>query len=171
MEEEVKPTEVSLIDNIRLRHIGVLDLDEFYRWLRRWFVFEGYNIHESHYLEEIDPKGKIYKIIWKCKKKKTDYFEYYIEIRWLLAGISKIELQRGTDKVRIEKGDFELRMDVVLRLGSKKDNFLAKHEWFRKAYENFLIRDRIDEMKWDLYKKADGLQDEIKTYFNQETHV
>lgn len=171
-EEEIRPTKINIISNIRLRHVGTLDLGEFYRWLNRWFTFEGYSVYEKQYIEKIESGGsKTYYILWDCKKKKTKYFEYRFELRWLLVGVGRIEIQKGTDKVRVESGDFEIRMDTDLLMGPQTDDFLAKHEWFRKAYENFLIRGRIEEMRVDIYNKTNDLQEDIKKYFNQATHL
>jgi len=146
----------------KIRHVGFLDLGEFYTWLQRWFEFNGY-FHpnfEIFYEERTLPKGKEMHIRWEGKKVQTEYFTYHIDVSWLLVGINKVEIPMGDKKRKIEKGDVELRVGAYIEKKGP-DNII------RKVYETFIIKKIIEQHKHKLYDKFTSLVDEIKAYFNQ----
>ena len=148
----------------KVRHVGYLDLPEFYTWLQRWFEFNGFfqskGNFELFYEERTLPKGKEMHIRWVGKKKQTPYFTYVIEVVWLLVGINKVEIPQGDKKRKIHKGDFELRFGAYVEKKGSTDIF-------RKIYEYFVIKKIIRQHRYKLYDKFYGLLDEVKAYFNQ----
>ena len=145
----------------KIRHVGYLDLTEFYVWLQRWFEFNGYfhDDFEEFYEEKTLPRGKEVHIRWHGKK-SAEYFTYHIEIIWLLVGINDVEIPVGDKKRKIKKGDFELRFGAYLE---KK----GEVNIFRKIYETFMIRDIIEQHKAKLYDKFYSLHKDVKDYFDQ----
>src|SRR3989344_4841031 len=102
---------------LKIRHVGLLELSEFYRWFKRWFEFKGYwdNSNEVLYSETITSIGKKIDIKWSCKKARTKYFIYHIDVVFLLIGINKVEVQQEDRKIKIEKGDFEIRINGYMQ--------------------------------------------------------
>ncbi len=149
---------------VKIRHVGYLDLTEFYTWLQRWFEFNAFfkadKNFEEFYEERTLPKGQELHIRWKGVREETPYFTYVIEIIWLLVGINKVEVPMGDKKRKIHQGDFELRLGAYL-LKKGPDNFL------RKIYEYFIMRKVIEDHRHKLYDKFYSLHDEIKAYFDQ----
>lgn len=146
----------------KVRHVGYLDLREFYVWLQRWFEFNGY-FHpnfEKFYEERTLPKGKEMHIRWVGRKEETKYFTYVIEVVWLLIGVNQVEIPKGDKKVKIEKGDFELRFGAYL----EKKGTKGIH---RKIYEYFIIKNIIEQHRSKLYDKFYSMLDEVKAYFDQ----
>jgi len=149
---------------VKVRHVGYLDLPEFYTWLQRWFEFQGFfkddKDFEEFYEERTLPKGKEMHIRWKGVKQETEYFTYVIEVIWLLVGINKVEVPMGDKKRKIDQGDFEIRLGAyIIKKGPA--NFL------RKIYEYFIMRKVIEDHRYKLYDKFYSLHDEIKSYFDQ----
>ncbi|MFH1210815.1 MAG: hypothetical protein V1645_02760 [archaeon] len=148
---------------IKVRHVGYLDLGAFYTWLQRWFDFNGYfgGDFERFYEEHIDQGGKKIEIRWAGKKKKNPYYTYNIEVIFLLVAVNKVEVQMGEKKIKIEKGDFEIRIGGYVEKGMKGAGFL------RNIYENIVAKKNVDLYKKECYDKVYGLQEDIKKYFNQ----
>jgi len=146
----------------KIRHVGFLDLKEFYVWLHRWFEFKGYfhPAFEEFYEEKTTPRGKEVHIRWLAKKQVTPYFTYYIEIIWLLLGLNNVEIPTGDKKRKIMKGDFELRFGAFVE---KK----GPVNIFRKVYEKFVIKNIIEQHKDKLYDTFYKLHGEVKEYFDQ----
>jgi hypothetical protein len=146
---------------IRFRHIGVVDLDEFYRWLNRWFEFNGYakanEDLEDFYMEKTSPTYREIQFRWKGKNKKTPYFTYVIEVIALLIGVTDVEVQQGDRKVKLQKGDFEFRLGAYLLKTPTTGNQLLR--W---VYENFILRNEIETHKDEKFYKLHG---EIREYF------
>ena len=147
---------------VKIRHVGYLELSEFYKWLKRWLEFNGYwdNSNEKFYSENITPSGKKIDIKWECKKEKTKYFVYHIDVVFLLIGVNKVEMQQEDRKIKIEKGDFEIRVNAYMEKKSEDNNL-----W--KIYEKILLNKQIDRYLNDLADKTNTLIDEIKAVFNQ----
>ncbi|MEM4266817.1 MAG: hypothetical protein QW404_02060 [Candidatus Nanoarchaeia archaeon] len=148
---------------IKVRHVGYLDLGAFYTWLQRWFEFEGYFTPEleNFYEQKIETGGKRIEIRWIGKKKKNPYYTYVIEVIFLLININKVEVQAGEKKIRLEKGDFEIRFGAYVEKGMEGANFL------RKLYENIIAKKQVELYKQECYDKVYKLQEEVKAYFNQ----
>lgn len=146
----------------KIRHVGYLDLGQFYTWLQRWFEFNGYfnPNFEKFYEERTGPRGKELHIRWIGRKKENPYFTYVIEVIWILVGVNKVEIPMGDKKRKIEKGDFDIRLGVYLE---KK----GPNDIFRKIYEYFIIDKTIEEHRVKLYEKLSSLHGEIKSYFAQ----
>jgi len=147
---------------LKIRHVGLLELSEFYRWFKRWFEFKGYwdNSNEVLYSETITSIGKKIDIKWSCKKARTKYFIYHIDVVFLLIGINKVEVQQEDRKIKIEKGDFEIRIN-----GYMEKKVSGGVLW--KVYERIMLKKNIDMYINDLSDTILSLQDEIKSIFDQ----
>ncbi|MCG2717730.1 MAG: hypothetical protein L6408_02695 [Nanoarchaeota archaeon] len=146
----------------KIRHVGYLDMGEFYTWLQRWFEFNGFfhDNFERFYEERTGPRGKEIHIRWEGRKKETPYFTYVIEVAWLAVGVNDVEIPMGDKKRKISKGDFELRFGACVE---KK----GPDNMFRKIYEYFVIAKIIEQHKVKIYKKFNSLLTEVREYFDQ----
>lgn len=154
---------IAIAPEIKIRHLGYLDLDEFYKWLKRWLEFKGFwdNSNEKLYSEIITPGGKKIDIVWKCQKSKTKYFIYHIDIVFLLIGVNKVEMQKDDKKIKIEKGDFEIRVSGYMEKKNSSDSMI----W--KAYERVILKHNIDMYLADLADTVGSLNEGIKEIFEQ----
>lgn len=149
---------------LKVRHVGLLDLEEFYKWLFRWLEFEEYikeETYERAYDEQTTPAGKQIFMVWHGVKPKTKDFSYVIDIKWILVGVNSVEVQKDEKKVKIFKGDFDLRIISYVEKTIRSRGIL------RLIYDRFIIRKRTEEHKSLLYDKVATLQNEIINYFNQ----
>ena len=122
-----------------MRHVGLLEMSEFYRWLKRWLEFKGYwaNSNEKLYSETITPNGKKIDIQWMCKKEATSYFINHIDIIFLFIGVNKIEIPQGEQKVKIEKGDFEIRINGYLEKAGE-GTVASLHEELKAIFDQYV---------------------------------
>jgi len=152
---------------IKVRHIGMLYLDELYRWLQRWFEFKGYytksDDFEEFYNETTNPDGsKKIEIRWKGRKKEEEYFTYHIDLIFLLANIQDIMVEKNGQKIKMQQGDFEFRIGAYLEMGMNKEPGL-----FKKIYRLFVIDNRKDEHKFIVRDDTYSLQEELSAYLAQ----
>lgn len=156
---------VIVVPSTRFRHVGILDLTEFYRWMKRWFEFNGYweNSNEKQYIETMLPGGaKKIEFTWECRKRKSPDFNYVIPITFGFIGIRDVEIQKGDKKIKLQRGDFDIRMSAYLE---KTGDTGA----LRELYERYIIKKRIDEYKLDLYDKFYKLIEDMKEFANVYT--
>ena len=149
---------------------GVFDFDKLYKVIKRWMDFEGYGdemdgFNEKKYKERIQAGGaKMYEIVWEGKKEVSSYFTFVMEITFLLLGVKEIEVEMDGKRVKMNKGEVEMRFNTYV-ISNANENF-KDDSWFIRIYENWVIRDRLEQYKINLYKKFMKLQDVIKEELN-----
>jgi hypothetical protein len=146
----------------RVRHVGLLDVGEFYTWLNRWFEFEGYwkDTNEKQYIETPLPGGgKKLEFSWECRKDQTGFYTYVISMTFLFIGLNDVEVQNNDKKIKLQKADYDIRMNAYIQKN-------LKESFFSSFYEKIFLRKRINEYKIDLYGKFYKLVEEMKEFFN-----
>jgi len=160
---------INIASGLKLKWSGVIDLGDFYTKLKLWFDREGYgdefkSFKEVKYVQRMKPNGKEIDIKWIAERDKSDYFSNSISITFMIMGIKDVEVQKNGKKVKMNSLNLEIKLfaDLVKnRKGRWKKNSIMK-----KIYENFVIKERIDSYKLELYQQIYILQDEIKDYLN-----
>ncbi|MDD5254192.1 MAG: hypothetical protein PHG05_03785 [Candidatus Nanoarchaeia archaeon] len=166
-------------EEARSRMVGVLELSEFYKALKRWCDFEGFSdgssgggklFNEIMY-KHIDKGGGVANvdIVWEVRKPSgSPYITYYIKIIWLLIGISKVEVVADGKKVKRDKGDFEIRMSARLEKDFKKmkGGFFGLKS-LKRTWEKFLMKDEIEDHEEELRRKFMSLQKFVRDWFEQ----
>ena len=98
--ERIKVTQDFYPTGLKLRHVGFLELEEYYRWLKRWVDFQGYGdesgaageFDEVYYKEEASPRGgRNIEMMWRVKKRHTNYIKFVIEIMFRMLGVRDAE--------------------------------------------------------------------------------
>ena len=155
---------ITVAPSIRIRHIGILDTSEFYRWVKRWLEFNGYwRDTNEKYIETILPGGaKKIEFTWDCRKNKSTDVIYVITMTFIFVGLRDVEIQKDDKKIKLQRADFDIRMSAALER-------TGKQSYFMEIYERFIIKKRIEEYKVDLYDKFYGLVEEIKEFLNVYT--
>jgi len=148
---------------------AIFDLGSVYDFCFTWLNDENYIVMEDKYSEKIKPNGKELEIIWTAKKKVSDYFRFILKIRWFIIGLKDVEVEKNGNKVKMNKGDFEITVKGVL----ERD---YEHSWeqnqfyksLRKMYNRFIVRGRIDQYEEKLYGEADDFLAEVKAFLALE---
>jgi hypothetical protein len=153
---------------LKVRHIGLVHLDELYRWLQRWFEFKKYfkpgRDFEEFYQEITNPDGsKKIEIRWKGKKEENEYFTYHIELIFLLVGVKDVMIEKNGQQIKMQKGDYEFRIGGYLAKGMDNESNLLK-----RIYEKFMIKKRIEKHKFNVYDDVYELHEELSAYLNQQ---
>ena len=159
---------ITIANKLKVQEKGIFNLDELYKGIKAWLDFEGYGsqektFREESYVERIKGDTKQIEIKWKAEKIINQYISYVITITYNISGLEDIEIEQEGRKIKSNKGMVIINISskiILDRQNSWKSNF------FRKIYENFIIRDKIEAHKLDLYNKTYTLQNEIKTYFD-----
>ena len=152
--------------SLKLRHVGILELGEFYTWLQRWFDFEmsWKDSNEKYYEEVILPGGdaKNIEMQWKVEKQETNYFKYVITLDFTFIAVSDTEIQVDGKRKKAQKGDYEIRINSYLE--TKTDDL---NTFFITILEKILFRNRIEMQRILLFEKVQSLHENIKNIFKQ----
>jgi hypothetical protein len=157
---------------------GMLDFEELYQELQRWFTYMGYTWQETKYRVIENPDGsKQVELKWVCPKEVDDYVNFEIRMD-LQVFHSDIEANVDGVKKKLQNGGFEFRLGAKYEknwkefwiphkkiLNEKDEDMAVGFKRFKKdIYERVLIKDRIEAYEAQLYTEAHMLFDEIKAY-------
>jgi len=162
------PKEDVIFSRAKLKYNGPFDIKELYRKTRIWLMQEGYSDpskKEEKYLEKIKPEGKTIEILWVTSKdKEAGYFRLKIEVEFFLKQIKEGETEYKGRKVKSDTGEIEMFISSsLIRNANQKWN---EHGMMFKLYEKYMIPDKIEDFKINIYKDTNDLMEEIKNHFN-----
>lgn len=158
---------VKIADGLKIKWSGVFDVGEFYIRLKQWFAQEGYgdelkNFKEIKFVQRVKQAGKEIEIKWIGEKNVSDYFAYAVTITIAASQLKDVEIQRNGKKLKMNSGSLDIRLfaDFITNAKGK----WKKGSFMKKLYERFVVKERMDSYKLDLYQKVYDLQDYIKEY-------
>jgi len=149
----------------KIKHTGIFDYKEFYRFCYIWLVDQGYLLTEKTYSEKIQPNGKEVEIDWEARRKISDYFRFVIKAKWRILGMTTVEVEENGKKLKMNKGQTEIKVDAIL----EKD---YEHRWennaftkfLRGLYDRYIIRGRIDYYEGRIFTEADEFIAQAKAF-------
>ena len=159
-------------DNVfsgKIRQVGIADFKEFYRFCFMWLVNEDYWVVEKNYTEKIQATGKEIEIEWNASRKISDYFRFALKINWRIIGMKDVEVEKNGDKLKMNKGDFEVKVSAVLEKDYEnkwEDSPFLK--WLRTAYDRYLIRSRIENYENKIFDEANEFLAQAKAFLAVE---
>ena len=168
--ERIKVTQDFYPTGLKLRHVGFLELEEYYRWLKRWVDFQGYGdeggeFDEVYYKEEASPRGgRNIEMMWRVKKRHTNYIKFVIEIMFRMLGVRDAEAIIENKKIKVDMGDFEIQVSSYLEKTYKVTPL-------RRLYDFFIIRKQLLDFREELWQKTMLLFTESKQYFDRYRDV
>ena len=154
--------------NIKVRQQAVFDMADLYKIMFRWFSQHNYDFQEKQYMQRQSPDGSRHlEIGWEAARKISDYIKFRIKIKFLVIGLSSVEVEVGSMKKKTNKGDIEMRFDAFLELdyeGKWEGNPATKA--IRELYNKLIIKSRIEDYEAELHEELYELIGEIKSFLN-----
>ena len=128
----------------KVKHDGIFDFKEVYRFLYTLASDLEYEIEERTYSEKNTVKGKEIEVHWIVKRKISDYFRFRIKVDWLILGMSEVEVTREGIKTKMNKGSLEINFTSFLEKDyENRWEASALMKFLRGLYDNYIIRGRI----------------------------
>ena len=152
----------------KIKQKGIFTFKKFYIFAYEYLKYEGYTVHEKRYLEEIEKQGKKIEITWIAEKNLSDYFKFVIQIDWLILRMNDIEVMKEGQKVKMQKGEPELKIKGLLYkdYDNKWETPFFKN--MRHIYDDHIIWKRIDSYKDKLLDETEEFIRQCKSYLTIE---
>lgn len=165
------PKEDSIIKGAKIKYKGNFDFKLFYKKIREWLMREKYSDPceegEKKYSEKIKPSGKTIEVVWSSsKKEEADYFSLQIDIKFFINNLNEVEVEKESKKMKLDSGEIEVWIDSKLVRNAAKKNAWNENGLMFKIYERYIIKDKIEQFKIELYKDTNKIMDETKNFFN-----
>jgi len=149
----------------KVKHKGIFDYPELYRFCYKWLTEKDYWVVEKKYSEKVTPGGKEVEIEWDSSKKVSDYFRFKLKVDWRIIGMKDIEVQKDGEKLPMNKGSFEIKLGATLEKDYEsrweKNPFL---KFLRGIYDKYIIRGRIEQYEAKLYGEGDEFLAQVKAF-------
>ncbi|MDO8556564.1 MAG: hypothetical protein Q7R96_05330 [Nanoarchaeota archaeon] len=153
-----------IYENIKIKASTIIDLDEFYKRLWRWFVNNGYGKpYETDY-REFDQGGGVQnlEIRWECTKDVDHYTKMVIVIDMFFVGLKEAEIEKGGVKTKLIKGTYEFRITAYVEKEGFSGSWMM--DKMQEVYDKFVARKRLDKYSKECKVEADQLIAEMKTF-------
>jgi len=158
--------ELDKISETKVKHDGIFDFKEVYRFLYTMFVDYEYSVEEITYGEKASPaKGKEIEFFWIAKRKISDYFRFRIKVEFRILGMNDVEVTKDGVKSKANKGSLEVKFICYL----EKD---YEHRWestaflkfLRGLYDNYIIKGRIEAYEDKVFEEMNDFANQIKAF-------
>jgi len=160
-------TEYGQLDGEKVAYKGIFNFEELYEHLYHWLEWHKFSVREKKYKEKVTPKGKEYEIEWEAEKDIDGYSKMVVKAKWLAVGISDVEVAKDDKKIKMQKGEVEIKVSASL-VTDKNDEWEQKlaFKFMKNFYERYLYRDMIDSYKSKVWKAGWDFYNEIKAFLN-----
>ena len=157
---------LQVIKSLKIAFKGIFDMTDLYKQMKFWLNNKNYgdenkDFKENVYVERLKGDSKQIEIKWITEKKVSDYFKNQIVITFFVVGLKDSETDWKGRKVKTNQGDIEINLSANLITN-------ANGRWNNKSlmkrfYDRFVVKDRIENYKIELYKDTYDLQNLIKS--------
>lgn len=161
--------EKDLVFSGKLKHAGIFNFKEFYRFCYMWLVDQQYFMIEKEYTEKIQANGKEVVIKWEARRKISDYFRFFIKIDWRILGMKDVEVQKDGDKLTLNKGDIEVAVTATIEKDyeNRWEN-TSFFKFLRTLYDRYLVRSRIEGYEASIYQETNEFLAQMKSFLALE---
>jgi hypothetical protein len=165
---------LTIVPGIKVKWKGIFSMDGLYKNIKFWLDYQGYGnqdktFQEEKYVERIKGESKQLEIRWVARKDVSDYFSFVIQIAFFVLGLKDVEIEKDGKKIKTQAGEIEIRIKSHI-LTDRSKKWGESKGMFQSIYEKFIIADRIDDYKINLYSKTYAMQDEIKSYLTMRQY-
>ena len=154
----------------KVKYSGVFSFTDFYRFCYEWIVEEmGMAVVEDKYIEKLNGDSKNIDVEWTGSKKATDYFKFEVKVAFRIIGLKKVEVQRGSAKVKTNEGSVEVKISAILvRDYEGRFEKGAFRKFMRAIYEKWVIPSRVGDYEDKLVGDTDEFLAQVKAYLDLE---
>lgn len=162
-------SEKDIIFRGKIKNTGVFSFKDFYSFTYDWLREEGYDVFERKYSEKVSGDSKQVDIFWEADREISDYFKFRISVEWMIIGMKTVEVQKDSQKVKMETGGVELKFKAIL-IKDYEDRWENSPFWkfLRGIYERYIIKSRIEEYQIKILEELEELITQSKAFLSME---
>jgi len=150
----------------KIKYAGLGDFGDIYKFARDWFWKEDFNLIEEGYTEKIKPNGKDLELLWAASKKVSDYFKITIKLKWVILGMSDVEVEVDGRKKKMNKfGEIGIEVKGILEKDyNSKWEVNAWQKFFKDVYQKYVIPQRTDQKEDQTRDFVQDFKEEMKAF-------
>ncbi len=153
----------------KIKQKGIFNFKSFYNFIYDWLTDEGYKVIEKNYTEEITGDSKKVEIKWVAKEKISDYFQFVMQIDWLILNLKNIEVQKEGKKVKMNTGELELKIKgILVKDYENKWEDIPFFKLLRGIYDRYIIKSRTESYEDKILDETEEFIAQCKAYLTIE---
>ena len=162
--------EKDTIFSSKIKYNGIFSFKDFYTFCYDWLTEEtDLEISEDKYSEKISGDSKNIDVEWTGTRKVTDYFKFEIKVSFRIIGLTEVEIQEGSTKIKTNKGGVDISTKgVLVKDYEGKFETNAFQKFSRGIYEKWVIASRITEYENKIAGDCDEFLNQAKAYLDLE---
>jgi hypothetical protein len=133
-----------------------------YNWLKN---DEGYDVTEEKYSEKVSGNKRDITVEWKCSKDMSDYYKIELKIRFVVTGLTEVDVEVDGKKTRTNQGkvEVEIKGTLIVDPDSTWDSS-PSYKFFRDIYNKYIIPSRTKDMRSRTFGIVANFKDSLKSY-------
>jgi len=151
----------------KIKHYNnYFDFKETYKTLFDYLLDQGWDMNEKAYKEVLQAGGaKEIEVEWECIRKVSDYFKFWMKIKFHPMGMTNVEVEIDGVKQKMNKGSMDIEVEIAL-IKDYEDRWGNKpfFKFLRTLYDRYLIRDRVERYEERLIQEMDEFVNQAKAY-------
>ena len=146
---------------------GTFDMLDYYKKMHDLIESLGYDIDEDKYKykENPGPSNDI-EIEWTCAKTGDDYTKFKILCKPFMDSAKKVEVQKGTARVKLSKANLELEIRASL-ITDFEDRW-ERHpimKFFKGLFDRYLYKPTYETWQAKIWEEMYTIENEMKAFF------
>lgn len=161
-------TKIPLLADEKVAYDGIFVLKDLYVHIHDWLDWRGYDLEEKEYKHKVKPNGTDINIKWIATKEIDEYSQFELSIKWAVAGLTDVEVQKDGGKAKMNKASISAKIsaNLVLDWQGKWEEKAIYLKFLKSFYEKYLYSGTIAELKGKAWNDGWALFNEIKAFLN-----
>jgi hypothetical protein len=160
-----------VVDTLRLNYQGLLNVNEFYRVMDKWFREKGFDKYEKRNFEQVFESGRQIEIEIEPWKKMNDYAKAVIKIVFLFTNVKDVVIEKDGHKVNMQQG--KVAITFMGYLETDWENKWEGTPWtfiLRALFDQYVYKINTDKFYSLVAEDTMHLYNTLKAYLNLQRY-
>lgn len=157
----------TVISDMKLEYEGLVNINDLYRVMDKWFREKGYDKYEKHNVEQHTKEGGEIEIEIEPWKKVSDYAIGYMKIKFLFTNVKDVVVVREGKKVKMQTA--RIQINFVTWLGTDWENKWNNHYltiFARTIFDRYFYRKQLEKFMGIVQDDTHHLYTMLQNYLN-----
>ena len=157
----------TVVSDMKLEYEGLLDINNLYRIMDKWFREKGYDKYEKRNVEQHTKEGGEIEIEIEPWKKVSDYAIGWMKIKFLFTNIKEVTVVKDNKKVKMQQA--RVQINFTTYLGTDWEN-KWKHHYLavlvRAIFDRYLYKKQLEKFMGIVQDDTYHLYSLLQNYLN-----
>jgi hypothetical protein len=160
-----------VVDTLRLNYQGLLNVNDFYRVMDKWYREKGFDKYEKRNFEQVFESGRQIEIEIEPWKKCNDYCKEVMKVIFLFTNVKDVVIQKDGHKVNMQQG--KVAITFMGYLETDWENKWEGTPWtfiLRAVFDQYIYKINTDKFYSLVAEDTMHLYNTLKAYLNLQRY-